>query len=234
MSLSVLAWQLNAISLLGEFSIVYHNVSPAEKGCFYDIIKVAFHRLGEDRRLLVTPSKSRFYKFAFPAGVTQVAVKSRSSDEICLTVSVQSPQVLKILVPYRVRSQCPFFGQCPVFDTIYNVEYEGLRQTMTGRSTIIVQVHAYVWPNELVYFFGGELTLGRRAERALPRRLLSRVRCQHRWWKVCRRAHHYQPDEQQPREKRIVYHPGNSKHFNNFKKFHKSWTIEKYYRNWTH
>ena len=30
--------------------------------------------------------------------------------------------------------------QCPVFDTIYNVEYEGYRQTMTGQSTIIVQV----------------------------------------------------------------------------------------------
>lgn len=38
------------------------------------------------------------------------------------------------------KKNVSFNSKCPTFDTIYNVEYEGFRQTMTGQSTIIVQV----------------------------------------------------------------------------------------------
>ncbi|XP_046437475.1 SID1 transmembrane family member 1-like isoform X6 [Daphnia pulex] len=89
-------------------------------------------RLEEERRMWVTPSQNRIFKFTFPTSASQVAVSSKSPDDICLTVSVQSPQ-------------------CPVFDTIYNVEYEGYRQTMTGQSTIIVQKNQYPEGFYLVY-----------------------------------------------------------------------------------
>ncbi|XP_032780341.2 SID1 transmembrane family member 1 isoform X3 [Daphnia magna] len=91
-----------------------------------------FVRLDEERRMSVTPSQNRIFKFTFPTSVTQVAVTSKSLDDVCLTVSVQSPK-------------------CPIFDTIYNVEYEGFRQTMTGQSTIIVQKEQYPEGFYLVY-----------------------------------------------------------------------------------
>lgn len=49
--------------------------------------------MDDPRELLVTPSESRFFKFSFPHSVTQVAVKSQSSDDVCLTLSIQHPQV---------------------------------------------------------------------------------------------------------------------------------------------
>lgn len=52
-----------------------------------------FRRMNEDRQFWATPSENRIYKFVFPPPVTQVAVQSKSSDDICLIVSVQSPQV---------------------------------------------------------------------------------------------------------------------------------------------
>ncbi|EFX71250.1 hypothetical protein DAPPUDRAFT_111953 [Daphnia pulex] len=49
-------------------------------------------RLEEERRMWVTPSQNRIFKFTFPTSASQVAVSSKSPDDICLTVSVQSPQ----------------------------------------------------------------------------------------------------------------------------------------------
>jgi len=89
-------------------------------------------RLDEERQLGLTPSENRFFKFSFPADVDQVAVVSKSYDDVCMIVSVQSPQ-------------------CPVFDTIYNVEYEGFRQRMTGQSNMIVQKSQYPGGFYLVY-----------------------------------------------------------------------------------
>lgn len=94
----------------------------------------------------VTPSQNRIFKFTFPTSVTQVAITSKSPDDVCLTVSVQSPKVSPRISSFLVfpdsviRYLKSYWIQCPIFDTIYNVEYEGFRQTMTGQSTIIVQV----------------------------------------------------------------------------------------------
>ena len=63
----------------------------------YNMLHVTF-RLNDERRLWLTPSENRFYKFEFPPGVSQVAVRSGSPDDfICLTISVQSAQVISLL-----------------------------------------------------------------------------------------------------------------------------------------
>ena len=111
----------------------------------------------------VTPSQNRIFKFTFPTSASQVAVTSKSPDDICLTVSVQSPQVSRSLISFvfhfrtYIEWLCffNFFNfKCPVFDTIYNVEYEGFRQTMTGQSTIIVQVRIFKYRRYSVFRLG--------------------------------------------------------------------------------
>ncbi len=59
-------------------------------------------RLEEERRMWVTPSQNRIFKFTFPTSASQVAVSSKSPDDICLTVSVQSPQVIILVSVFWV------------------------------------------------------------------------------------------------------------------------------------
>ena len=154
----------------------------------------------------VTPSQNRIFKFTFPTSASQVAVTSKSPDDICLTVSVQSPQVSRSLISFvfhfrtYIEWLCffNFFNfKCPVFDTIYNVEYEGFRQTMTGQSTIIVQVRIFKYRrysvfrlgkflgNTLIPFWGGICLIhDTRAEKSIPRRLLPRLHSQHERWQM--------------------------------------------------
>ena len=68
-----------------------------------------FLRLEEERLMWVTPSENRIYKFNFPTSVTQVAVKSQSPDDICLTVSVQSPQVGPYQLLFSIFSSICFY-----------------------------------------------------------------------------------------------------------------------------
>lgn len=103
-------------------------------------------RLDGERRTRVTPSENRYFQFAFPPSVNQVVVKSKSPDDVCMIVSIQSPTVSAV-EPQHHYGSCLHIDnparsifQCPVFDTIYNVDYEGFRQSMTGQSYMIVQV----------------------------------------------------------------------------------------------
>lgn len=93
--------------------------------------------MDQERRMWLTPSENRYYQFAFPPTVTQVIVHSVSPDDVCTTVSIQSPQ-------------------CPVFDTIYNVDFEGVRQTMTGQSHMTVQKRQYPNGFYLVYIVNSD------------------------------------------------------------------------------
>ena len=53
-------------------------------------------RLDDEYQLRVTPSENKFFKFTFPQNVNQVAVVSKSYDDVCMIVSVQSPQVIAL------------------------------------------------------------------------------------------------------------------------------------------
>lgn len=100
----------------------------------------------------LTPSENRYYQFAFPPTVTQVIVHSVSPDDVCTTVSIQSPQVQQLKAFKNIIysfNTVKMLTQCPVFDTIYNVDFEGVRQTMTGQSHMTVQVHLFLYSRKL-------------------------------------------------------------------------------------
>jgi len=72
----------------------------------------------ESRVALASP---RFFRFDFPNDVETVLVVLLSSDDYCMTLSIQKPQ-------------------CPVFDEESNIRYTGYWQTFRKKAGITIEV----------------------------------------------------------------------------------------------
>ncbi|XP_070548994.1 SID1 transmembrane family member 1-like [Ptychodera flava] len=70
--------------------------------------------------VMASPSRPQYYYFKIPESTDAVQVRGHSKDKICATISVQE-------------------AECPVFDLLRNVKFIGKYQTLTTKSSIIVQ-----------------------------------------------------------------------------------------------
>ncbi|VDD83755.1 unnamed protein product [Mesocestoides corti] len=97
------------------------SISTKSLAPFYRLRLDVLHNfllpLGEVVRLLITPSEPQYFLFSLPDDVDSVVVRARSTDTLCMTVSVQH-------------------AKCPVADTLGSVKYSGVYQTVTTRGAI--------------------------------------------------------------------------------------------------
>lgn len=101
-------------------SVEFSSYRPADFSFSASLVWDFQLKLGQNKKIVASPSEPVYLEFKFPEKLDSVMVKVTSDESYCMTVSVQP------------------IG-CPVFDLENNVISVGLHQTMTKNASIAVQ-----------------------------------------------------------------------------------------------
>ncbi|XP_077989013.1 SID1 transmembrane family member 1-like [Glandiceps talaboti] len=77
-------------------------------------------KLSTEQTIVPAPTKPVYYYYNFTDDIHSVQVRANSEDNICAILSIQNTR-------------------CPVFDSIRNVEFTGIYQTMTTQTAITIK-----------------------------------------------------------------------------------------------